>query len=90
MHDAKGQPLAVGDIVLVPAEVTAVQAQDDYCNCSLKALAPMPPYAERNTTLTVNTRQVVRANAGDDTTDAVDSVVPSGDAPALEIEQAPE
>ena len=66
MHDAKGQPLSLGDIVLVPCKIAETYATDEYCNVQLKTLAPMHP-TDVPTTITLNAKQVIRANADDDT-----------------------
>lgn len=35
MHDRNGTPLQKGDIVLIPAVITELQAGEDFCNVSL-------------------------------------------------------
>lgn len=57
-HDSKGNLLVVGDKVLIPATVTAIQTGDDYCNCSVKLDHPMPPDNTGTTFQALNTRQV--------------------------------
>ena len=66
-HDAKGQPLAAGDIILIPFKITQVMTGEDYCNLSLESLATMAPEHKYPTTLSaINAKQVIRANEGDD------------------------
>lgn len=36
MHDAKGRPLKVGDLVLIPAIIKDIYPTDDYCNVNLQ------------------------------------------------------
>jgi hypothetical protein len=66
MHDCKGRPISLGDTVMVPFTVTHVSATDEYRNVTLETVAVMFP-SDRKTMLTANTRQVIRANEGDDT-----------------------
>lgn len=66
MHDCKGRPITPGDTVLVPFKVTATQATEEFCNASLETIATMFPGTSK-TFLTANTKQVIRANDGDDT-----------------------
>lgn len=56
-HDAKGQPIEVGDIVTVRCRVTTVQIGEDYCNLSLVTCAPMHPSPEPSA-LSLNAKQV--------------------------------
>lgn len=65
MHDAKGRPLQVGDIILVPFEITDTFASDEFCNVSARTVASMYPGAHK-TGCTFNAKQVLRANDGDD------------------------
>lgn len=57
-HDRKGNLIAVGDKVFVPATVTSVQAGDNYCNCSLVLDEKMPPDNTETAFQALNTRQV--------------------------------
>lgn len=59
-HDKNGELLAVGDLVMIPARVTAIHATEDYCNCELELIERMPP---DNTvdTKSCNTRQVIKS-----------------------------
>lgn len=66
MHDCKGRPITEGDIVLVPFKVVATQATEEFCNVSLETIATMFPGTSKSF-LTANTKQVIRANEGDDT-----------------------
>lgn len=66
-HDAKNQELKPGDHVIVPFKVRSVQATEDYCNLELETIATMPPLHRHKSSLAaINTKMVVRANAGDD------------------------
>jgi len=67
MHDAKGRELKVGDRVVVPCVVTAIHATVEFCNVSLESIATMPPAHTSKAGVTANTKQVLRANPGDDT-----------------------
>lgn len=79
MHDFAGRPLAVGDRVLVPFKITSVSANDEYCNVTLETEAVMFP-SDRKTTLTANTKQVIRNNDGDSTTfDVADGALVSAE-----------
>ena len=95
-HDKNGTLLQVGDRVLIPAIVTAIQPGDDYCNATLAA-DPMPPY-EKPYPLTMNTRQVVLqervAVIGDAASvaamsKALDAAIAGDAAPSAEAESAP-
>ena len=66
MHDAKGRPLAVGDTVMVPCTVVEVQAAADYCNVTLDSIALMAPGYKPVRVTSINTKQMLRANEGDD------------------------
>lgn len=67
MHDCKGRELKVGDTVLVPCVVKQTVATEDFCNVTVETIAGMPPEHKSLTTVSaLNTRQVIRANAGDD------------------------
>lgn len=65
MHDCKGRPLSVGDTVLIPAMITTVSPSPDYCNVSVNVIATMPPNNSKSS-MTLNTKQLIRANDGDD------------------------
>ena len=65
MHDAKGRLLADGDVVMIPCRILSVQAVQEFCNVTLETLATMPGN-NSTSTFTLNTKQVIRANEGDD------------------------
>lgn len=65
MHDAKGRPLQVGDQVLVPARITSVDAQADYCNVTIESAFGRRPDG-LNEKITTNTGILLRANGGDE------------------------
>lgn len=67
MHDAKGRPLQVGDRVMIPATITQTYEAFDYCNIVVETIATMPPNTSK-TVSTLNTKQLLRANDGDDIT----------------------
>lgn len=56
-HDKNGNLIVVGDRVDVPCVVTAVQAGDEFCNCTVETTEGMPPGGSKNT-ITFNTKQV--------------------------------
>jgi hypothetical protein len=66
MHDAKGRELKVGDTVIVPCEVTAVHPTPDCCNVTVQTLGGRLPDGNKDR-FTTNTKHLLRANAGDDT-----------------------
>lgn len=71
-HDAKGRELKPGDLVVVPFRVKSVQQTEEYCNLELETCATMPPEHKFKTNLSaINTKMVLRANKGDDTSFAV-------------------
>lgn len=55
--DRKNQDIKEGDIVLIPAIVTKVEAVDDFHNLVCETVEPLRP-AEHKTTLLLNSRQV--------------------------------
>lgn len=61
-HDRDGNPLNAGDLVTVQAVVKAVQVGDEYCNVTLETVEVMYP-SENKSTLTLNAKQVVRADS---------------------------
>ena len=58
-HDADGRLLQVGDSVIIPATVTAVQVGEEYCNLTVEYDIPMPPYTTKSMG-TFNTKQVIK------------------------------
>jgi hypothetical protein len=66
MHDAKGRPLQVGDIVLVPAKITQLSPTEDYCNVSAASVLGRRPDGEKEHFNAINTGVMLRANPGDE------------------------
>lgn len=58
-HDRNGQPLRVGDEVLVFCKVEQIHVGEEYCNVQLKTIEPMYP-GEHSTVITLNGKQIVR------------------------------
>lgn len=52
-HDANGKLLKVGDIVMVPAKVKAVNPGEDFCNVTLESVRVRKPDSIHET-LTLN------------------------------------
>ncbi len=52
--------------MVVPCLVKHVHQGEDYCNVDLETLADMPPNGGKSFISAVNTRQLLRANPGDD------------------------
>lgn len=46
-NDANGNPVAVGDAVLIPGTVTSVTADFYYVNCTVELQFPLPPTGAR-------------------------------------------
>lgn len=57
-HDRDGKLLKVGDKVLVPCTIIALQEGTDYCNMTLATDEVMPPY-ESQSSITLNTKQAI-------------------------------
>jgi hypothetical protein len=70
-HDKNGNPLSVGDKVLVRAEITSVSQGEDYCNVSAVTLEPIYP-GEAKTSLTLNAKQVERIGGPEGSLESVD------------------
>ena len=66
MHDAKGRPLSVGDVVLIPAKVTQVSATEEYCNVSVQSILGRRPDGMKENISAINTAVLLRANTGDE------------------------
>jgi hypothetical protein len=66
MHDAKGRELKVGDVVLIPARVTELYAQEDYCNVQAKSILGRRPDDAHEVFGAINTAVMLRANPGDE------------------------
>lgn len=68
MHDKHGQPLAVGDKVVIRGTVKSTYGGLFYCNCDVELDEPMPvedPSSDRaKSTITLNTNQVEKDLAG--------------------------
>ena len=58
MHDRNGKPLAVGDLVVIHAKVTALQPTEDYCNVSLETTHGRKPDGMKETFYAINTAVV--------------------------------
>jgi hypothetical protein len=65
MHDAKGRPLAIGDIVLIPAVITQLSPMEDYCNVSAESCLGRRPDGAKEHFGAINTGVMIRANPGD-------------------------
>jgi len=59
-HDQYGHELRVGERVTVACRVKAIHLTEEYCNLDLETEETLYP-ADRVTTLTLNSKQVVRA-----------------------------
>lgn len=66
MHDAKGRPLKVGDIVLIPAKIKELQPTEEYCNVSATSVLGRRPDGQSETFYAINTGVMLRANTGDE------------------------
>ena len=66
MHDAKGRPLRPGDRVMIPGVIVSIAACDDYCNASVETHFVMPGNNSKSNFSSINTRQLLRAEPGDD------------------------
>jgi hypothetical protein len=58
-HDANGKLLKVGDKVSIPGTITNITTSEEYCNCSVELDHAMPPYVDKTTLQSINTKQVV-------------------------------
>lgn len=67
-HDRKGNVLAEGDQVLVPATVRKVHEGEEYCNVDLETDEPMYP-GDSKSGITLNARQVEKVITGRDVTE---------------------
>lgn len=76
MHDAKGRELQVGDTVLVPCKIKSLAKTEDFCNVNLETIGGRAPDGIPNSIGYINTKQIYRANVGDDTT--LDTVTDNG------------
>lgn len=62
MQDARGYTLKVGDIILVPAKITALSPGEDYCSVSVETLVGRRPDGQKETISAINTGVMFRAN----------------------------
>jgi hypothetical protein len=62
-HDKHGERVEVGDLVMIPARITALHLTTDYCNCELEMIERMPP-EDAVSHMTLNTRQVIKPVRG--------------------------
>jgi hypothetical protein len=65
MHDAKGREINVGDTVLIPAKITSLSPQEDYCNVSAVSVFGRRPAELKEGFSGINTGVMLRANEGD-------------------------
>ena len=65
-HDSNGKLLSIGDRVLIEARVESITASEDYCNCTVVTVLPMPPYTN-GMAVTLNTKQVRLIDKEDNT-----------------------
>lgn len=59
MHDVLGNPLKLGDKVLIPAVITEISAHEDYCNVSLESLHGRRPDGQKEKFSSINTGVLV-------------------------------
>lgn len=59
-HDRNGKYLTVGDNVNIPCTIKSITTDENYCNLTLVAKYPMPPY-EFDHIITLNAKQVILA-----------------------------
>lgn len=65
MHDAKNRPLKVGDRVLIPAVITEVSANADFCNVSVQSAYGRRPDGAKERISAINTGVLLRCNVDD-------------------------
>lgn len=65
MHDANGQELKKGDMVLIPAEITEVYPSEEYCNVTLKTTLGRRPDGNKETIGAINTAVLVKVSGVD-------------------------
>jgi hypothetical protein len=56
MHDRNGQALKEGDLVSVLFKIKSVGPDQDFCNCTLETVDPMPGNGSQST-LVLNAKQ---------------------------------
>lgn len=59
MHDKNGTPLKMGDLVLIPAKITSLNAGEDYCNVSVETVHGRRPDGAKETMSAINTGVLV-------------------------------
>jgi hypothetical protein len=59
VHDRNGTPLKKGDLVLIPAVITELQAGEDYCNVSLQTVSGRRPDGLKEYISAINTGVLV-------------------------------
>lgn len=59
MHDKNGTELKKGDVVLVPAVITELQAGEDYCNVTIQSVHGRRPDGSKETISAINTGVLV-------------------------------
>lgn len=69
MHDARGKGLKVGDTVMIPAIITQCSGDENFCCLNVETVGVMPGNGCKNTIYALSTKQVYRANDGDDVSD---------------------
>lgn len=57
-HDHQGEPLNIGDIVVVPCVITGIDKHPEFINVALETRWPMLP-GDNKTPILVNTTQVI-------------------------------
>lgn len=57
MHDRTGQPLEVGDSVILVGKITNLSPTEDYCNVTVESVYPRKPDGSKET-LCINTAVV--------------------------------
>lgn len=55
--DRKGEPVRVGDFVMIPAVVTEIHSQDEFINVVMETMDPMYP-ARHKTQIILNAHQI--------------------------------
>lgn len=64
MHDANGTPLQKGDKVLIPAVITQLSEQEDFCNVTIETTLGRRPDGAKEHVSAINTGVLVKvANA---------------------------
>lgn len=66
MHDAQNRELKIGDVVLIPATITQVSENPDFCNVSVQTFFGRRPDGKTENISAINTGVLLRANADDE------------------------